>query len=59
VTADTAYFVVPGLFLFNTDPKTRIRQTSEWVISEKHVHGRWLIAGHAWGITSETPIPAK
>jgi len=59
VTADTAYFVLPGLFLFNTDPKTRIRQTSQWVISEKRVHGHWLIAGHAWGITSETPVAAQ
>lgn len=55
ITTDTAYFVVPGLFLFNTDPKTRIRQTSQWIVSERLVRGHWLIAGHAWAITSETP----
>jgi len=56
ITGDTAYFVVPGIFVFNTDPKTRIKQTSQWIISERLVHGHWLIAGHAWAIESETPV---
>jgi hypothetical protein len=56
ITGETAYFVVPGTFVFNTDPKTRVRQTSQWIISERLVHGSWLIAGHAWAIESETPV---
>ena len=56
VTGDTAYFVVPGLFIFNETPGKRTRQTSTWVIAEKLVKGKWLIAGHAWAITGETTV---
>jgi hypothetical protein len=56
VTGDTAYFVLPGLFIFNESPTKRTRQTSTWVIAEKLVKGKWLIAAHAWAITGETTV---
>jgi hypothetical protein len=55
ITGETAYFVLPGVFSFNTDPQTRVRQTSSWIITERLVAGHWLISGHAWGITGESP----
>jgi|GEM_PF-3398713 len=56
VTGDTAYFVLPGLFIFNESPIKRTRQTSTWVIAEKRIKDKWLIAAHAWAITGETTV---
>jgi hypothetical protein len=54
VNGDDAYFVLPGTFSFNADPKTRVRQTAAWIITERREGGAWRIAGHAWAITGET-----
>ncbi len=54
ITDDAAYFVVPGVFLFDLAPGKRIRQTATWVFSETHGPTGWLISGHAWAITGET-----
>jgi hypothetical protein len=54
ITGDTAYFVLPSVFVFNDSGK-RIHQTGAWIMSERREGKGWLIAGHAWAITGETP----
>ncbi len=55
ITADSAYFVLPSVFVFNDEAGKRIHQTGAWLMSERRVGKAWLIAGHAWAITGEAP----
>jgi hypothetical protein len=49
------YFVVPSTFLFDGDAGNRVGQTASWIMIKRRTTARWLIAGHAWAIGSETP----
>jgi hypothetical protein len=55
ITDGSAYMVLPAIFVFSLGPKKRIRQTADWIFTETLNDGAWLIAGHAYGINSETP----
>jgi hypothetical protein len=55
-SGDDAYFVLPGVFVFDVAENKRVQQSSSWLITERRVAGQWLIAGHAWAIRSEVPV---